>query len=69
MQKAFKYFDCHDFTTQILREAASPIREITYSELNKNNDQIIYTVKSKSFLQHHEIHCWCHQICWRKNGH
>ena len=55
MQEASQTFlGSHDFTTFRASscEATSPIREITYSELQKNNDQIIYTVKSRSFLQH-----------------
>jgi tRNA pseudouridine38-40 synthase len=53
-QAADIFLGSHDFTTFRASscEAASPIREIIYSDLKKNNDQIFYKVKSRSFLQH-----------------
>ena len=44
----------HDFTTfrSSSCTATSPKREIILSDLKKNNDEIIYIVKSRSFLQH-----------------
>ncbi len=55
MQKASEIFlGTHDFTTFRASscEATSPIREIIFSEIKKKNEEIIYTIKSKSFLQH-----------------
>ena len=55
MKKASNIFlGSHDFTTFRASscEAASPIRDIIYSELKKKNDEIIYVIKSQSFLQH-----------------
>ena len=55
MKKASSLFiGTHDFTTFRASscEATSPIREIILSELKKNNDEITYSVKSRSFLQH-----------------
>ena len=48
------FIGTHDFTTFRASscEATSPIREIILSELKKNNDEITYSVKSRSFLQH-----------------
>ena len=55
MYKASKLFlGSHDFTTFRASSctAISPHREIKLSDLKKLNDEIIYTVKSRSFLQH-----------------
>ena len=55
MKKASELFiGSHDFTTFRASScmAKSPQREIILSDLKKNNDEIIYTVKSRSFLQH-----------------
>ncbi len=55
MYKASKLFlGSHDFTTFRASSctATSPHREIKLSDLKKINDEIIYTVKSRSFLQH-----------------
>jgi tRNA pseudouridine38-40 synthase len=55
MKKASSLFiGTHDFTTFRASscEATSPIRDIILSELKKNNDEITYSVKSRSFLQH-----------------
>ena len=52
MYKASKLFlGSHDFTTFRATSctATSPIREIKLSDLKKLNDEIIYTVKSRSF--------------------
>ena len=50
MKKASNIFlGSHDFTTFRASscEAASPIRDIIYSELKKRNDEIIYVIKSQ----------------------
>ncbi len=55
MKKASELFlGIHDFTTFRASScmAISPQREIVLSDLKKNNDEIIYIVKSRSFLQH-----------------
>ena len=55
MKKASKLFiGSHDFTTFRASScmATSPKREIILSDLKKKNDEIIYIVKSRSFLQH-----------------
>ena len=55
MKKASALFlGSHDFTTFRASscEATSPLREIILSDLKKHNDEIIYTIKSRSFLQH-----------------
>ena len=55
MKKASAIFlGSHDFTTfrASACEAVSPVREIVSSELNKKDDEIIYRIKSRSFLQH-----------------
>ena len=48
------FLGSHDFTTfrASACEAVSPVREIVSSELNKKDDEIIYRIKSRSFLQH-----------------
>jgi tRNA pseudouridine38-40 synthase len=55
MQKAAKFFlGTHDFSTFRASscEALSPIKTVEYSEVIKNDEQISYIIKSKSFLQH-----------------
>ena len=55
MKKASELFlGSHDFTTFRAAScmAKSPQREIILSDLKKKNDEIIYIVKSRSFLQH-----------------
>jgi len=55
MKKASSIFlGTHDFTTFRASscEAKSAIREITYSNLSREENVIIYKIKSRSFLQH-----------------
>ncbi len=55
MKKASELFiGSHDFSTFRASScmATSPLREIILSDLEKKNDEIIYKVKSRSFLQH-----------------
>ena len=44
----------HDFTTfrSISCEAKSPIRTIIHSEISENGNEVLYKIKSRSFLQH-----------------
>lgn len=55
MQTAAKIFlGEHDFTTfrSISCEAKSPIRTIIHSEIFENGNELLYKIKSRSFLQH-----------------
>ena len=55
MQAAAKIFlGEHDFTTfrSISCEAKSPVRTIIHSEIFENGNEVLYKIKSRSFLQH-----------------
>ena len=53
-EAASVFLGVHDFTTfrSSSCEANSPIREIIHSQIEKKGDEIIYRIKSRSFLQH-----------------
>ena len=53
-EAASVFLGVHDFTTfrSSSCEANSPIREIILSQIEKKSDEIIYRIKSRSFLQH-----------------